>query len=150
MQEYLNLVNHNDSESTSSAAAVFKNIKVWGGDTGVLYQESILSSFCIPLRLVLALFSQGKPTKKLILNGVDGVVKEGEMLLVLGRPGSGCTTFLKTLAGLAASFSDWSGAITYYGVPIDEIKKKFRGDVVYNAEGMSSAHETVHYRRPIN
>lgn len=34
-----------------------------------------------------------------ILRGCDGLVKAGEMLLVLGRPGSGCSTLLKTLAG---------------------------------------------------
>lgn len=34
-----------------------------------------------------------------ILNGVDGVLEAGEMLVVLGPPGSGCTTLLKTIAG---------------------------------------------------
>jgi ATP-binding cassette subfamily G (WHITE) protein 2 (PDR) len=34
-----------------------------------------------------------------ILNGVDGVLETGEMLVVLGPPGSGCTTLLKTIAG---------------------------------------------------
>lgn len=30
---------------------------------------------------------------------MHGLISTGEMLLVLGRPGSGCTTFLKALAG---------------------------------------------------
>lgn len=34
-----------------------------------------------------------------ILHGFDGIVTSGEMLLVLGHPGSGCTTLLKSLAG---------------------------------------------------
>lgn len=34
-----------------------------------------------------------------ILNNVDGVVKKGEMLMVLGQPGSGCSTLLKVLSG---------------------------------------------------
>lgn len=34
-----------------------------------------------------------------ILQDFDGLVMPGEMLLVLGRPGSGCSTLLKTLAG---------------------------------------------------
>jgi energy-coupling factor transporter ATP-binding protein EcfA2 len=33
-----------------------------------------------------------------ILRDFDGLVKSGEMLVVLGRPGSGCSTFLKTIA----------------------------------------------------
>jgi ABC-type uncharacterized transport system fused permease/ATPase subunit len=34
-----------------------------------------------------------------ILKGLDGALCSGELLLVLGKPGSGCSTFLKTLAG---------------------------------------------------
>jgi ATP-binding cassette subfamily G (WHITE) protein 2 (PDR) len=60
------------------------------------------------------------------------------MLLVLGRPGSGSTTLLKTLAGITESFHGWSGSVSYFGLLIDIIKKNFRGDVVYNAEGKSS------------
>lgn len=36
---------------------------------------------------------------KTILHGIDGYVEKGELLLVLGRPGSGCSTFLKTITG---------------------------------------------------
>lgn len=42
-------------------------------------------------------FSKGP--EKTILNEFDGVLKSGEMLVVLGRPGSGCSTLLKTLMG---------------------------------------------------
>jgi ABC-type multidrug transport system ATPase subunit len=41
------------------------------------------------------------------------------MLLVIGKPGSGCTTFLKTLAGLRAEFHDTRGSLTYGGKSID-------------------------------
>jgi ABC-type multidrug transport system ATPase subunit len=41
----------------------------------------------------------GKGPEKTILNEFDGVLKSGEMLVVLGRPGSGCSTLLKTLMG---------------------------------------------------
>jgi ABC-type multidrug transport system ATPase subunit len=34
-----------------------------------------------------------------ILHGLEGLVNAGEMLLVLGPPGSGCSTLLKTIAG---------------------------------------------------
>jgi ATP-binding cassette, subfamily G (WHITE), member 2, PDR len=42
---------------------------------------------------------RGPRQKVRILRDLDGLVRPGEMLLVLGRPGSGCTTFLKTMAG---------------------------------------------------
>jgi ATP-binding cassette subfamily G (WHITE) protein 2 (SNQ2) len=33
--------------------------------------------------------------EKFLIQGLSGVLKSGEMALVVGRPGSGCTTFLK-------------------------------------------------------
>lgn len=41
----------------------------------------------------------GSGPEKTILNEFEGVLKSGEMLIVLGRPGSGCSTLLKTLTG---------------------------------------------------
>lgn len=41
----------------------------------------------------------GRGPEKTILNEFDGVLKSGELLVVLGRPGSGCSTLLKTLMG---------------------------------------------------
>jgi hypothetical protein len=35
-----------------------------------------------------------------ILKGNDGFCKDGEMLLVLGRPGAGCTTLLRIIANM--------------------------------------------------
>jgi ATP-binding cassette subfamily G (WHITE) protein 2 (PDR) len=45
-----------------------------------------------------------------ILKGIEAVVEPGEMLLVLGRPGSGCSTLLKTLAGQTHGFNVDSGS----------------------------------------
>ncbi|KAL7904164.1 Brefeldin A resistance protein [Trichoderma velutinum] len=69
-----------------------------------------------------------------ILQGFNGIVKNGEMLLVLGRPGSGCTTLLKTLAGMTEDYTGWSGLIEFSGVPIETVRKRFRGAVTYNPE----------------
>jgi ABC-type multidrug transport system ATPase subunit len=62
-------------------------------------------------------------------------VREGEMLLVLGRPGSGCSTLLKSLCGLTDEYLGWQGEVRYNGVDMDIIKTWFRGDVVYTSEG---------------
>jgi ATP-binding cassette subfamily G (WHITE) protein 2 (PDR) len=66
---------------------------------------------------------------------VHSVLRESEMLVVLGRPGAGCTTFLKSLAGETHGF--WiedEGCINYEGIPFKRMHKSFRGEVVYNAE----------------
>jgi ATP-binding cassette subfamily G (WHITE) protein 2 (SNQ2) len=58
------------------------------------------------------------------------------MLLVLGRPGGGCSTLLKNLAGFHEGYVRYEGDIKYNGVDIKIIKNRFRADVVYNAEGL--------------
>ena len=51
-----------------------------------------------------------------ILDGLEGTLKGGEMLLVLGKPGSGCTTFLKALAGRLEGLElDTHSEVTYRG-----------------------------------
>lgn len=67
-------------------------------DIALDYQKTVGN---LPLSLASAgrdLFSNRK-RKVQILNGVDGCLDAGEMLMVLGPPGSGCTTLLKTIAG---------------------------------------------------
>ena len=61
------------------------------------------------------LTGRGK-TKIQILRDFEGLVKSGELLVVLGRPGSGCSTLLKTLSGETHGFYIGSGShINYQG-----------------------------------
>lgn len=57
------------------------------------------------------------------------------MCLVLGCPGSGCTTFLKTIANQREEYGNVSGDVRYAGIPADEMAKYYKGEVVYNQEG---------------
>ena len=58
----------------------------------------------------------GRKRKVQILNGIDGVLDAGEMLVVLGPPGSGCTTFLKTIAGeMNGIYLDGDSHLNYRG-----------------------------------
>ncbi|GAA5812451.1 hypothetical protein MFLAVUS_005907 [Mucor flavus] len=74
-----------------------------------------------------------------ILKGNDGFCKAGEMLLVLGRPGSGCTTLLRVIANMRASYTRIDGDVKYGGIDAQEFAKHFRGEVCYNEE------EDLHY-----
>jgi ABC-type multidrug transport system ATPase subunit len=56
----------------------------------------------------------GKKAEKVILNNFNGVVKTGEMLVVLGRPGSGCSTLLKTLTGELHGLDVKKDSVTHY------------------------------------
>lgn len=78
------------------AGIVWKQLKVCGSGSAINLQKNVGSLLLAPLRF-REFFSKGP--EKTILNEFDGVLKSGEMLVVLGRPGSGCSTLLKTLMG---------------------------------------------------
>lgn len=53
---------------------------------------------------------------------------------VLGRPGAGCSTFLRTIAGHHSSFIGVTGSIDYSGLSPDEVRKHYRSAVAYVPE----------------
>ncbi|WKT52709.1 AAA ATPase domain [Fusarium oxysporum f. sp. vasinfectum] len=72
------------------------------------------------------------PEGKTILNGFSGVVKPGEMLLVLGRPGSGCSTFLRTVA--SRSNLATTGDLEYANVSSSVFKRDHARETIYLPE----------------
>lgn len=70
-----------------------------------------------------------------ILKPMDGCIDPGELLVVLGRPGAGCTTLLKSISVNTHGFKlSPDTKISYNGFSNKEIKNHYRGEVVYNAE----------------
>ncbi|KAL3471230.1 ABC-2 type transporter-domain-containing protein [Aspergillus californicus] len=69
-----------------------------------------------------------------LIRDFTGVVRSGEIMLVLGRPGAGCSTFLRTVAGHHSSFLGVTGSIDYSGLSLEEVKKNYRGQVAYVPE----------------
>jgi ATP-binding cassette subfamily G (WHITE) protein 2 (SNQ2) len=63
------------------------------------------------------------------------VLRPGEMVLVLGAPGSGSTTFLKVVANDRGSYVNVTGDVRYAGISHSEMLKYYNGEVVYNQEG---------------
>ena len=74
----------------------------------------------------------GKVKTRRLLEDLTGIVKPGEMLLVLGRPGSGCSTFLRTLAN--RTNLDVHGERDYAGIPASEFAKNHSRDTIYLPE----------------
>lgn len=56
------------------------------------------------------------------------------MCLVLGTPGSGCTTFLKTIANQREGYAKVNGDVLYAGLDAETMHKTYSGEVVYNEE----------------
>ena len=53
---------------------------------------------------------------------------------MLGNPGSGCSTFLKTIANQRQEYYSVDGSMHYDSVMPDELRQHFRGDVQYCPE----------------
>ncbi|KAI0945373.1 hypothetical protein AcW1_001611 [Taiwanofungus camphoratus] len=69
-----------------------------------------------------------------ILQESSGVLKPGEMCLVLGCPGAGCTTFLKTIANERGEYANVAGDVRYAGIDAKQMAKYYKGEVCYNQE----------------
>ena len=55
-------------------------------------------------------------------------------MLVLGKPGSGCSTFLRAITNQRASFAEVTGTVHYGGIPSSETLKHYRAEIVYSEE----------------
>jgi hypothetical protein len=93
------------------AGIVWKNLKICGSGSAINLQKNVGSLFLAPLR-----FGEffGRGPEKTILKEFEGVLKTGEMLVVLGRPGSGCSTLLKSLMGELTGLDMKAGSEVHY------------------------------------
>ncbi|KAI9021509.1 ABC-2 type transporter-domain-containing protein [Phycomyces nitens] len=99
--------------------------------------NTIATVASFPLAILGTLKSLLKKTEipdKTILHSITGFCKHGEMLLVLGRPGSGCTTLLKIISNMRKSYTEIKGQVCYGGIDPITFAKHYRGQVCYNEE----------------
>jgi ATP-binding cassette subfamily G (WHITE) protein 2 (PDR) len=145
------------------AGLAYKNMSVhgFGSDAGESSQQC--SEWCwwidyqktvsnMPLSWAGAIRDKisGRKRKVQILNGIDGVLDAGEMLVVLGPPGSwvywiplsnfadalsGCSTMLKTIAGeMNGIYLEEESELNYRGITPKQMLSQFRGEAIYTAE----------------
>ncbi|KAK2764869.1 hypothetical protein FQN54_008566 [Arachnomyces sp. PD_36] len=130
-------------EAAKRVGVVFKNLTVTGAESSTTFvktlPDAVIGTFGPDLYNIITRFvpflrfGKTPPTRPLIRD-FTGAVRDKEIMLVLGRPGSGCTTFLKTIANDRSSFAGISGEVSYGGIPAEEQDKYFRGEVNYNPE----------------
>lgn len=127
---------HSEEEKTRHVGLVFKDLNVKGMGLGAALQPTLSDPFLGLPRLLKSLLSGKKAATpvRTILHRFTGCVRPGEMLLVLGRPGSGCSTFLKVLANQRYGYESIDGDVTYGGTDAKTMGKHYRGEVVYNPE----------------
>ncbi|KAJ5543796.1 CDR ABC transporter [Penicillium frequentans] len=106
----------------------FRNLEVYGFGMSSDYQKSVGNS-------ILSLMTQRRKRRIDILHGFEGLVDAGEMLLVLGPPGSGCSTLLKMIAGQMEGLFLGDGVMmNYRGVPSKKMHTYFRGEAIFAGE----------------
>ena len=108
----------------------WNNLNVRGVGADAAFNENVLSQFNIPRNIKEG---RNKPPLKTILEDTHGCVKPGEMLLVLGRPGAGCTTLLKMLSNRRQGYAEVDGSISFGSMTSKEAKQ-YRSQIVMNTE----------------
>lgn len=98
-----------------SAGIAFRNLHAYGFGVPTDYQKTVGNILLEAVGLIRNVMGIGRRRID-ILRGFDGIVEAGEMLVVLGPPGSGCTTFLKTISGETHGFNiDPDSYMNYQG-----------------------------------
>lgn len=126
-----------DYYKPASLGVVYKNLRSYGNSVNSDYQSNCGN---IGVKMATQLYrmfdkSYARSTQFDILKSMDGIIPSGKLTVLLGRPGAGCSTFLKTIAAQTYGFHvDPETIISYDGLTPKDIQKNFRGDVVYCAE----------------
>lgn len=114
-----------------------KNMRVSGISVDSDYQSTVLN---LPLKwgekLYTNLFRSNDESRYFdILKPMDALFEPGRLCVVLGRPGAGCSTLLKTISARTYGFKiQPESVISYDGITQKEITNNYRGDVIYSAE----------------
>ncbi|KAH3675589.1 hypothetical protein WICMUC_002678 [Wickerhamomyces mucosus] len=131
--------NDPDYYKTYSLGITYKDLRAYGVATDADYQTTVVNGLIKNANNAFRYLTESKETKKNkyfnILKPMDALIQPGELVVVLGRPGSGCSTLLKTIASNTHGFHiGEESVISYEGLTPKEIKAHYRGEVVYNAE----------------
>ncbi|KAF4631501.1 hypothetical protein G7Y89_g6633 [Cudoniella acicularis] len=131
---YLNAVAREAERFPQRTAGIsYRELDVFGFGSRTDYQKDILNVWFHAIDVVKSSFRQKERIP--ILTDFDGLVKSGEMCLVLGRPGSGVSTLLKTIS--AKTDGLWvseQAQFNYQGISREHMASQFRGEIIYQAE----------------
>ncbi|KAI9147172.1 ZEB2-regulated ABC transporter [Paramyrothecium foliicola] len=118
------------------AGFCFQNLNVFGYGTETDYQKDVGNVILGLPDMVTNLFAQNRGQRRIdIVQNFDGVVRAGEMLVVLGPPGAGCSTFLKSIAGETNGiYIDDKSYLNYQGITAKEMHTAHKGEAIYTAE----------------
>ncbi|CAH2351740.1 protein Snq2p [[Candida] railenensis] len=126
---------HKQGIHSRQAGVTFSNIEVTGVDESFSVAVTALDMLKGPIGAFQAARAKKRTPDRIILKDISGYAKPGDMVLVLGRPGAGCSSLLKTLGGTDIDlFKSVSGDIRYDGLTQAEMLKNFKPEIIYIPE----------------
>lgn len=112
------------SSGSPGMVLVWHNLAVQGQGSKANEAADMWQLLLAPLSLFKLLTTKSPPPRS-ILHPTSGTLRPGETLLVLGRPGSGCTTFLKTLASYSEGYHAVHGQTRYSYLGPEDVQGLF-------------------------
>ncbi|KAI8971933.1 ABC-2 type transporter-domain-containing protein [Mycotypha africana] len=137
LSNFLHGMSHSQREAghqLKHLGVVWRNLSVEGLGAEAHVIPTVISGVLKYLQFWKVFGWKARQSTKVILKDLSGFCKDGEMLLLLGRPGAGCTTLLKIISNMRASFTKISGSVSYGGFDHNTFSKKFQGQTCYNSE----------------
>ncbi|KAL8994873.1 MAG: hypothetical protein Q9169_005271 [Polycauliona sp. 2 TL-2023] len=130
----------NKRSPLNAFGVIFQDLTVTVLNHATRYQQTVAN---YPLALLGKIFDN-VVQRATILRTFDGMVEQGQLLLVLGRPGSGCSTLLKTLAGETRGHEVGQESKLVYnatvltgpygtGLPFQYLHRSFRGECIFDS-----------------
>ncbi|CCH62834.1 hypothetical protein TBLA_0I01760 [Henningerozyma blattae CBS 6284] len=117
------------------AGVILEDVGAKGIDSSAANATTVMDIILLPYTIFNFVKNLRNRRMMHILRNVYAFAEPGEMVLVLGRPGAGCSTFLKVTAGQIDQLAGGvTGDISYDGIDQKEMMKHFRSDVIYNGE----------------
>ena len=117
----------------ANAGVAFHDVTCWGIDASAATGPSV-TELCLDLLQFWKKFKKNNSPQRKIIENFVGVLEPGEMVLCLGKPGAGCSSLLKAVAGEIENFTKVEGVFSYDGLDQEHMMKHFKGYVVYNPE----------------
>ena len=120
----------------SKLGVAYRDLRVYGVANDVDYQPTVTNALWkLAGKGLRHFWKEDKSRYYDILKTMDGIMRPGELTVVLGRPGAGCSTLLKTIAAQTYGFHIAKESIIIYdGITQKDIEHHYRGDVIYSAE----------------
>jgi ATP-binding cassette subfamily G (WHITE) protein 2 (PDR) len=122
------------SDRVRVMGVAYENLHVFGYGSDTDFQNTVGNwPFKLPELAHRLMGNRGQKVD--ILRDFEGLIRPGEMVCVLGPPGSGCSTLLKTIAGDTHGLNiGEESKLNYNGIPQESLRSIFRGEAIYTAE----------------